>query len=419
MLLLALVFAICSVPAFSQPVIFDYRAEDRDFLNYYYIWNQFDSSVVMYEFGEVTFVNTSRHNIPLSKIVKDGQQIQGVGTQGVSTDLELIARTEDFNVPSEGEIQWFGRLQSFRTPCGRLSGGHKDEPNRPSQSWGIVDRTEFVVQLVDAQSGTVIATLDSVGVQPTGAGTSTVDTRYGTNVERVKRSFAIPASYTGTKVYVRISPRRYGPTPFGLTISRYRSWINLSAEYDSTGTTQIPLTQTEVLRDQWFTELIIYCDSVKQQTGWLPELQGISFAKESHLAIFHSKYFTPAVDINGDTVWNEIHTTPISKRSAGNTRIVGAVDVAPLARITSIAPHPVVSENISFTLLVGMDMNARLELISLDGKQVGNLWNGSLRVGRLNLTVPIPKEIPNGSYILVLYGEPGGRITQEPLIITR
>ncbi len=177
----------------------------------------------MYDFGEFAFIHeAARQNIPLSGLVKDRQRIQGTDAQGISTALQMVARTKDFLISGEGEIQWLGQLQSFRTPCDRLVGYDTvrgEGPNRPIPNWGVIDRTEFVVQLVDAHSGLVLATLDSVGVHPTGAAPPFIDTRYGVHVERTKRSAAIPAIHTGRTAYIRVSPRRYGPTSFGLILS--------------------------------------------------------------------------------------------------------------------------------------------------------------------------------------------------------
>lgn len=415
---LIVIFFLCSVPVLpqSEHIFFNYRTEERPFLYYYSLWNQFDSSVVMYEFGEVHFINgTIRQNAVLSTLVPQ-RNLQGTNAQGISTDLEAMARTENFTIPGEGDIRWFGQLQSFQVPCNGLA--KRDEPNKPRPNWGIVDQTEFVIQLVEAGSNMVLATLDSVGVRPTGAVPPVVDTRYGTNVERVKHSAVIPASYTGKQVYVRISPRRYGPTPYGLSITRYKSWFNLTAEWDSTGTVQIPLSATDSLRDVWFTGLIAYCDSVKAETGWLPDLHGISFAKKSGLAFYHDRYFNVQVDAHGDSSWVEKHTQPLGKRSR-NTQITGAVDRAPIASIASIAPNPIAGENAELLLLVGFDMGYRLELISTDGQRLGTIWSGSLNIGRAKLTVPIPKNLPNGSYVLLLEQATGERVHQKTLVIAR
>lgn len=417
-------FIVTSISvATAQTVIFNHRVEDREFLNYYYIWNQFDSAAVMYDFGEVTFIEgTTQHNIPLSGLVRDRERVQGTDAQGINTNLETLTRTENFSISGAGEVQWFGQLQSFRSPCNGF-GGQGEGPNKPVPNWGVVDRTEFVVQLVDANTGVVLATLDSVGVNPTGTVPPIVDTRYGVHPERARRSVVIPATHTGKTVYVRVSPRRFGPTPYGLILSRYDLWVNESALYDSTGTTHISATEVSTLRNKWCTELLTYCDSVKAQTGWLPDLEGISFADDRHLAAFHSRYFDPRLNATGDTLWQERHpaSMPPPKRGSSSTMIksVDGNNIAPLAGFRNIAPHPVISETAEVGLIVGIDMNARLALISVDGRRMGVIWEGSLMPGRPQVTVKIPRDIPNGSYILVLEQENGDRVNQTSLIITR
>jgi hypothetical protein len=416
-------FVVTSVSVIAQTVVFNHRVEDRAFLNYYYIWNQFDSSAVLYDFGEVTFFQgVTRQNIPLSGLVKDRERVQGTGAQGISTDLQGLTRTEDFSIPGAGKIQWFGQLQSFRSPCNGLE-AQGESPNRPMPNWGVVDRTEFVVQLVDSYSGIVLATLDSVGVNPTGAVPPVVDTRYGVEPERARRSATIPAAFTGKTAYVRVSPRRFGPTPYGLILSRYDLWINQSALYDSTGTTPVSLAQVAALRDRWFAELLTYCDSAKAQTGWLPDLEGISFADDSHLATFHRRYFNPRLNATGDTLWQERNTLSAAppKRGSSFTQIksVDGSSMAPLAGFRNIAPNPIASETVEIGLIVGIDMNARLVLISVDGRRAGTIWEGSLMLGRPQVTAKIPPDIPNGSYTLLLEQENGERVNQSTLVIAR
>lgn len=398
-------------PAFSQDLFFNYRVEDRPFLNYYSIWNQFDSSAVMYWFGEVHSIHENvRQNAVLSLAFPGRVNIQDEGVEGVSSKLQGMARTENFTIPGAGEIRWFGQLLSFRTPCNPSVSG--DEHNKPGPGWGVTDWTEFVIQLVDAESDVVLAVLDSVGVRPTAPDGPRVDTRYGNHPEQVKRSAPVPAGYTGKQVYVRVSPRRYGPTPYGLAITRFSSWCNLTAEWDSTGTTQIPLSGTEVLRDLWFAGLIDYCDSVKAATGWLPDLHGISFAKRSGLSIYHARYFTTHVDgQTGDTSWVEKHTA-VAKRGSSGTP-------APPASVQSIAPNPVTGETVDLELLVGLDMHYRLEVVSLDGRRLGSVWSGFLNTGQARLTVPIPQNLAGGIYILLLEQENGERVYQKTLVVAR
>src|SRR5690606_14733981 len=133
----------------------------------------------------------------------------------------------------------------------------------------------------------------------------------------------------------------------------------------STGTAQISLSGTEVLRDRWFAGLIDYCDSVKAVTGWLPDLHGISFAKRSGLSIYHNRYFDPHVNAGGDTVWRERYTAPLPKRSGSSVPVQtqGATKTAPVVTLAGLAPNPVTSENIELSLIVSMEIHARLELV--------------------------------------------------------
>jgi hypothetical protein len=416
-LLFALFLAAPTV-GYSQEIIFNYRPDDYEYLHYYYIWNQFDASVVMYEFGEAALVHgTTKERIYLSDFIKDAEKVQGIGTQGISTDIQALARTRDFTLPdTTGSIQWFGRLQSFRTPCDpvqydTLKG---DGPNRPGPDWGVLDQTEFVVQLVRSSDNLILATLDSLGVNPTGT-TGTVDTRYGYDPGIIVRSHPIPTGHANELVYIRISPRRYGPTPLGLTISKYMSWMNVTAQM------QMSDTELKQVRDQRFTEFLAYCDSVKHETGWLPMTKGVAFVGNQS-DIFYNRYFNRHIDSStGETVWFEKHTQPASKEAAlaFARQIQAHSRLAPAAIIRGVTPNPVNSEDVSISLACIEEVSAQMRVISVQGQDMGVVWNGVLQPGKYMLPVVISSDISNGTYLLLLEKTNGEQLYQKSIIIAR
>lgn len=401
----------------SQELIFNYRPDDYEYLHYYYIWNQFDASVVMYEFGEAALVHgTKKERIYLSDFVKDAEKVQGIGTQGISTDIQALARTKDFTLSDTGRIEWFGRLQSFRTPCDPVQYDtvKGEGPNRPGPDWGVLDRTEFVVQLVRSSDNIVLATLDSLGVNPTGT-TGAVDTRYGYDPSIIVHSHPIPTGYANETVYIQISPRRYGPTPLGLTISKYMSWMNVTA--------QIQMSDTELkqVRDQRFTEFLAYCDSVKHETGWLPQVKGIAFVGNQK-DIFNSRYFYPHTDsTTGETVWFEKYTQAASKEAALEfaRQVQANSRLAPAAIIRGVTPNPINSENVGISIACIEEVSAQVRLISVQGKDIGSVWNGTLQPGKYMLPITLSSDIPNGSYLLSLEKSTGEQLYQKPVILAR
>lgn len=418
MLYLLLVLLFVPMAGHSQELIFNYRPDDHEYLHYYYIWNQFDASVVMYEFGEAALVHgTTKQRIYLSNFVKDAEKIQGIGTQGISTDIQALARTKDFTLPADtGRVEWFGRLQSFRTPCDpvqydTLKG---EGPNRPGPDWGILDRTEFVIQLVRSSDDLILATLDSLGVNPTDTN-GAIDTRYGYEPGIFVHSHPIPSGHAHETVYLRISPRRYGPTPLGLTISKYTSWVNVTA--------QIQMSDTELkqAKEQRFIDFLAYCDSVKHETGWLPHVKGIGFTGNQK-DIFNSRYFYPYRDsTTGETVWFEKHTQAASKEAAlafarqvqSNSRL------APAAIIRGITPNPINSESISISIACIEEVSAQVRLVSVQGTDVGSVWNGVLQPGKYMLPIVISSDVPNGAYLLLLEKSTGEQLYQKSVVIAR
>lgn len=414
-LIFFVLFAVA--PVMAQEVIFNHRPEDRNYLHYYAIWNQFDAAVVMYEFGEVMLVQgTIRRQIPLSGFVKNAEKIQGAGTPGVCADIQALARTENFVLPDRpgGDIRWFGRLQSFRTPCdpARYDTAHGEGPNRPSSDWGVLDQTEFVVQLVRSGDDVVLAVLDSLGVHPTGA--TIADTRYGNNILSVVHEYPVPQGHAGETVYVRISPRRYGPTPLGLTISKYSARINLTAEL------HLPDTEIQQLRERWFTEFLSYCDSVKAGTGWLPELRGITFTGNQSDR-FYNRYFQQRTDsTTGSVGWFEKHTSPAAKRGAPDAvQRLGPVRIAPAAILRGVTPHPIVSENVEVSIACTDETQARLRLVSIQGAGVATVWSGVLHGGKYDIPVTIPARVPNGAYLLLLEKNTGEQLYQQAVVVAR
>lgn len=91
-----------------------------------------------------------------------------------------------------------------------------------------MDVSEFDVQIVDASSNTVLATPDSVGVDSTRLNGTGSPPYYGTSVATWCRSASLPQGVLEHTVYVRVGPRRYGSTPYGLTALLIRSRMSRS-----------------------------------------------------------------------------------------------------------------------------------------------------------------------------------------------
>jgi len=116
-----------------------------------------------------------------------------------------------------------------------------------------MDVTEFVVQIVDASSNSVLATIDSVGVDTTNANDTSNPPYYGTSVATWCRSASLPQGVLGQTVYVRVVPKRYGSTPYGLTASRIGSRMSRSLLYGCSET-ELASNQSDSLLSLFYVQ---------------------------------------------------------------------------------------------------------------------------------------------------------------------
>lgn len=416
-------YPLCAQP----PAYFSFRTENKGYLHYYYFTNIFDSSAVTFTFGEVAFTHgsTTSRIFPTTLLALE-QQIQASDIQGENIDLRTVARTEDFTLSSGGTLSWFSRLTSFRSPChdGYTDGG---SPDKPTQAWALLDQTEFVTELMRVSDNTRIAVLDSVGVMPPASSGPPVDTRYGTVPQNVNKSYTIPASLDNVQAYIRISPRRYGPTPLGMKLQKITNWINLSAYYDSTGVGFISAAAYDSLGKAYYQNFFDYTDSIKSTTGWLPDISNVGL-NDSLATIFHARYFTPHVDsATGKTYWSEKNILPKTgkiimedvlgedKDAARSVRLSRMV-VTGYPEFLSISPNPGKAGQIAVKVRSYAAQTVAMRLISMDGKPLGTLWTGTLTKGIDDYTLDT-SNLASGAYFLSLESHDGSRFHNIKLVV--
>lgn len=412
-----LLLVVPELQATGNSAYFYYRNENKPLLHYYRFQNVFDSSRTTYVFGEVAMVsNGSIRRIPPDTSVALDQKIAGLNSTGEDTLLRTYSRTQDFSLIGGGVLSWLSELTSFRSPCNPTT-VHPvagEGPNIPTQAWGMLDRTEFVVELVRADSYTRLVVLDSIGVAPPQAGIF-VDTRYGTTPQSVLKQYRIPLDFDGVKAYLRVSPRRYGPTPYGMTLCKIKNWVNFSARYNSTGTSYIPEQEYINLSNTFFAEILDYCDSVKNATGWLPEriYEGIGFSLAEN-TILNSRYYTEHTDsLSGQKVWIEIPAWVWTKKGA-LPKFEG--NLAEVVSVQKIIPNPA-SGHITLILIARLERQVVIRLYSTEGKAV-QLWSGTLQEGENGVMVS-SASLAVGVYTMIVEDPDGKRLGSAPLIVNR
>jgi hypothetical protein len=65
------------------------------------------------------------------------------------------------------------------------------------------------------------------------------------------------------------------------------------------------------------------------------------------------------------------------------------------------------------------ETSARMRLISMQGKNMGQVWNGTIHSGKQILSVNIPASTSNGEYTLVLEKFTGEQLAQQSIVLSR
>lgn len=257
--LLGLLVVLTLAAGAQQLPRFDFPFTHARWLWYYEYTNAFDTCIVRYTVGEfallggdtVALINL---RVPKAEVRYGGLAtlcVQGSSALGRDSLLESRGKTQPFEIRSGSALRFYRRLEgtivcdtTIEPPRrGRLYPS-AELINTVDEGWYlfagcIPDRTEFVLELVRESDGTVLLTLDSIGVLPNPNAPKPV--RYGTEPDRRVRTVALPQSLWGERAYVRISPRRWGPTPYGMTWQAVSRFVAESLFYpDSDTLARIP-----------------------------------------------------------------------------------------------------------------------------------------------------------------------------------
>jgi hypothetical protein len=396
-------------------VTFAFTKEQREYTRYVHYSNKFDLSFVTYTFGEVKVIdkNGSRR-IKVPANLGNVLSRQSQDTIGESTDLLQYGRTNTFSYSADSVVPVISFYRQMLN-----SVGCNDEPpsggdGNPWDFMDIIDQTEFVIQLVKSSDNSVVAVLDSVGSTPTNSMNN--DTRYGTGFNTAVVTRALPTTYANTDVYLQISPRRFGPTPYGIAVSRLDQKYNLSAMFDADGNALIPDSLMPQLQVNEFNAIIAYCDSVKNTTGWLPPSseRAFSFGSDSLYKLFANRYgkLSPGGKGFTESEW------PIANARSGANSL-GKVLELNNKILTINSSNPIIGDIISVIISANAEHSASsLFVTDLEGRNIGMIWAGKISKGKNNLTLDISNN-PNGTYLLGLVDEKGRTVSSQKIIIQR
>ncbi|MBI3258112.1 MAG: T9SS type A sorting domain-containing protein [Ignavibacteriae bacterium] len=415
--------------------VFRIKPDDVNYLRYFYYRNNFDSAFVTYSFGEVKVSSGSGWNrLYLSSALKMNEQKQGEQGQGENTQLLQYSRSEHFIMPDSGQISYYRELSVSPSPCGIFidDGGSGGAGDGLGHAWlvgqnKITDKTEFVVQLIRASDSVVLAVLDSVGVKQNPL--SNYAPYYGTTPNHFKTIRVLPQGYGNTEAYLQVSPRRYGPTPYGIDMKMYSSWISNSTIFERDDTTQVwGLTpaQNKIIDQQYFAQILSYYDSVKTATGHLPyEGAELLFSSDSLGQIFDNRYYDQHTEPNGRVYYTEKsgfskNASNEPERSSVKNGIVCANNICKLrdAQIESVMPNPS-SGNTQISITAYKEMsNVAIEIYTIGGQKIGRIWSGLLLKGTNTISVNM-SDYSNGTYGVYCNNQNGETVDFDRIIIVR
>lgn len=254
--------------------------ENSAFLWYFTYYNIFDSVSVECQIGEFSY----EHNGVKNKIIPridpifstSFWRILGQNQPGEDTILTQLVRTENFIYSQNSKINFY-RALSVGISCGSVfppidtNAYYGDDRKFWVGNLGsILDTSEWVIQLMDAATNQVLWTIDSVGI-----GTnydSPVAKLYGTNPKKMNHSRDLPNEFAGDTVYIRVSARRYGPTPYGMWLYATPSKFSLSSFYEYVeNDCLIPFFKCNFdyqnFERYYFGKLVEYLDSLVESRG--------------------------------------------------------------------------------------------------------------------------------------------------------
>lgn len=421
LLILCLISLSTSLWAQLSDAIFPVRPENIRYLRYDYYDNVFDSAMVSLVFGEIR-VNSSAGSMKIPLTFSSEERIhKGDTIPGRDNVLAAKGTSKSFVMPGGAvTVNFYRELAALSIPCSPNGSSSTGGAPGMDRHWNIgvgkiVERTEFLLELVRASDGSVIATVDSVGVMTNP--TTAIVPRYGTVPDLMNHQRSLPTGYSGETLFFRIVPVRFVYS-YPLRMRQISSEFNYSCvrEYDSTAYDIIKLNRQELdsLDEMFWQEIQYYYDSVKAATGHLPDLlvETPPLGKDS---IYFARYFYIDSTVNGRTYLREkIDNIPFSKTSVNSNEM----EVSTNGITMDILPNPAVGHRYKISLSSPKSiLNSSLTLYSSNGEEIIKASQLKINKGK-NILTPFPQlRRPGGVYFMVLRDSDNHILARKSFIV--
>lgn len=413
--------------------------ENSKYLQYAHYQNVFDTcnvSMTVGEFriksanGEITRIypifDTTLLSLehPHTYIGSNGSHLLGLSTPGIDTILSAVFRTQTFKYVSNSKLLFFRELRAgikclpnYSEPSDTLANHCPDIPRIFwLEKYCIPDTSEWVIQVVDATTHQVLFVIDSVGFLPNGNCPFAV--AYGTDPYKMNHERILPNEFSYKDVYIKISVRRYGPTPFGMLFNPVISRLNASAvqEYvNECNNSGYSCNFDHKKFDYYYYKKVIeYLDSLTSALGRVPnshELPLLYFSDidSNYITKIYNRYFTYDSSLNGwvippsDTTPKFIPYDDYNLLLQPNI-IIQKVDTKENNGIItlSISLKNKESSIVNKTLIL---TNVQIEIFNIRGEKIQSKYFENVTLNPTSTTtvaIDLKGNFPKGVYFLVL-----------------
>lgn len=381
-------------------IIYDIGSENAMYLRYLYLQNKFDSADISYQLGELRLFNDNiERKIIFKRTFDEKEIIQGDSISGIDYKLLSHTITDTITIPENSRISYFRQLGVslscvYDKPMDSARNGYGGEATKwQDYFWvagknRILDDTEFVLEMVKTLDSSVVLVIDSVGVLKNP--NTIIAPVYGTNPDKINHLKEIDSSYYGMNVFFRVKVKRDGLTPYGCTLAKIKSWVSLSSliEYDSIRSVKSITNEIlDTIVNEYFNKTMLYCDSVKKATGWLPSYlpDGNVFSSYQD-SIFVNTFFKKVFWL-GDSIIVEKDSVEYASRVTIHEPYIQNQAEVELIKVKSVSPQPT-EEDMTLIIKSKNDLSGiEIFLFDIQGRKLKSLWTGNLYSGQNTIEI--------------------------------
>ncbi|HRP01547.1 MAG TPA: hypothetical protein PLE30_02755 [Candidatus Kapabacteria bacterium] len=394
MKILSILFVtLLAMTAFAQRqnAIFSIQDMDIKYNHYFVVANIFDSAMVYYEIGNISYINNMQEKtrIYLSDSITKiaGKYLQASNIQGENPEFHSILRTESFFLPEQAtQLEFYRRSLINKDPCSSV------KPNNGANKWGYDDMSKFRIDIVDAGTYTVLASIDSVISNPVANRIDGV--LIGSEPYTTIHLRDLPSNCKNKNVYLRVTTFRVGQSPFGMVAKSMNTWVNRSALYDYNGLYVDNENFFDSLNTIFRSKLIQNLDSIQSTSGnvSIPEFYPPNFGN-----LFMDRYlfkgrYNVYIEANGDTI--KIARNELLKES------IESEESSDKLKFITVAPSILNGQNeVYLKFYNSMQQSLNIFVTDLNGAKIANICNNNFEQGIHTINF-ITKNLLNGLYFI-------------------